>query len=440
MAQNAPSPGLTAVYRRATQLWKRHRHLNWAMADQGMVSAVNFLTGLLLARYLGLAEFGRYTLAWMAVEFLQSVQHSLVIAPMMSIGPKTDAERRRFYFGAVFSSQAIFTVLSVSLFVASFDLLTDVKPEWKLDGLLLPLTVAAFASQAQNFVRRYLFTCNRGEVAFFNDFVRYGGQISVLIALFLTTKLDAGDCLLIVASLSAASAVIGGFSFEAVGVRAGVFRETIRQHWDFAKWLMSSEIFRWASGNLFILVSGALLGPVAVGAIRAAQNLVGLCHVLLLGLENVIPVRAARTFHERGAEALLDLIKRVGLWGALVVGGIVLVAAVAPEFWLHLFYGSEYADYGNLVQWWAAVYFVGFFNLPAMFGLRAIESTQAIFAARFSSAVFTALAVYPLVAFLGVDGVMIGNLCVVMLMSGVLYRNLFRRLSVRCPEAESAGL
>ncbi len=52
------------------QFLTRYRHVNWALADQVMVSGVNFLTGILLARGLGIEEFGRFTLAWMVVLFV----------------------------------------------------------------------------------------------------------------------------------------------------------------------------------------------------------------------------------------------------------------------------------------------------------------------------------------------------------------------------------
>jgi hypothetical protein len=42
------------------QLLKRYRHVNWALADQAMLSGVNFLTVVLLARALGIEEFGRF--------------------------------------------------------------------------------------------------------------------------------------------------------------------------------------------------------------------------------------------------------------------------------------------------------------------------------------------------------------------------------------------
>ena len=48
----------------AVRLLTRYSQVNWALVDQTMVSGVNFLTGILLARYLGISEriaarFGR---------------------------------------------------------------------------------------------------------------------------------------------------------------------------------------------------------------------------------------------------------------------------------------------------------------------------------------------------------------------------------------------
>ena len=37
----------------AARFLSRYSHINWALADQTMVSGINFLTGILLARFLG---------------------------------------------------------------------------------------------------------------------------------------------------------------------------------------------------------------------------------------------------------------------------------------------------------------------------------------------------------------------------------------------------
>ena len=86
---------------------RRHSHTNWALADQSVVSGANFLTGIILARGLGVAEFGRFSLLWLVVLFVQGIQYNGIVVAMMSIGPKQDAHQRPTYYGGVFLQQAI---------------------------------------------------------------------------------------------------------------------------------------------------------------------------------------------------------------------------------------------------------------------------------------------------------------------------------------------
>ena len=59
--------------------------LNCALFDQAMVSRVYFATDLLRAQFLGIEEFGRYTLGWFAVLFVKNTQHATIISPKMTL-------------------------------------------------------------------------------------------------------------------------------------------------------------------------------------------------------------------------------------------------------------------------------------------------------------------------------------------------------------------
>ena len=54
------------IGRRISAQLAKLRTVNWAFADQVVVSGANFITGLILARGLGLEGFGVFTLAWTA--------------------------------------------------------------------------------------------------------------------------------------------------------------------------------------------------------------------------------------------------------------------------------------------------------------------------------------------------------------------------------------
>ena len=171
---------------------------------------------------------------------------------------------------------------------------------------------------------------------------------------------------------------------------------------------------QWTTDNLFIIVAGALLGASAVGALRAAQNLVGVIGILFLGLENIVLVQAARHFHIGGKEPLCHYLKRVALFGGGAAVAISTVLAIAPDLWLRLVFGTEYQGYGYLVQGYAAIYVLIFLSLPISAGLKAIEEARTIFLSQKWAGIFSVFAAYPMAKHFGLAGV-VGGLATVIL-------------------------
>ncbi len=155
-----------------------------------------------------------------------------------------------------------------------------------------------------------------------------------------------------------------------------------------------------------------MLGASAVGAVKAAQNLMGPTHILFQGLENIVPIRAARIYHEGGRSALSRYLKRVIVTSGIVTLVAALIVAIAPEFWLNVVFGTQYSGYGFLLQWYALIYLLVFIGVPLGSGLRACEETQTIFRSYVWMTLFSLLATYPAVKFMALNGVMIGILIV----------------------------
>src|SRR6185312_6934673 len=70
----------------------------WLISDQVLVSAFNFLTSAVLARMLGIHAFGIYSIFYIILLYLSTIQQSLIIAPMMTLGPQFDGPAPRAEF------------------------------------------------------------------------------------------------------------------------------------------------------------------------------------------------------------------------------------------------------------------------------------------------------------------------------------------------------
>ena len=97
------------------RILSRLGHIHWALIDQAEVSGANFFSSVVLARILGIAEFGRVALAWAIVLFIQSIQQAAINTAMISMGPKQDPLTASSYYGAVFLQQSILAVFNALL-------------------------------------------------------------------------------------------------------------------------------------------------------------------------------------------------------------------------------------------------------------------------------------------------------------------------------------
>ena len=294
---------------------RRYSHINWALADQAIVSGVNFITGLLIARFLGIEEFGVFTLVWMAVLFVSSIQMAMISAPMMTIGPKQNDDERPSYYGAVVMQQVIFSTLTSLLLwigVAYSDL---VNPQWNVAHLAMPLAMALFFFQNQDFLRRLFFTEKQPLLAFISDVVSYLGRIMVLVLLFLYATLTTANVLWIIAISSALALMVGFTKIKMLTFDSNQLVPVFKHHWVLSKWMTASAVMQWTSAQYFILAAGSLLGPVAVGALKAAQNIIGISNILFQGLENIVPANASRNFKVNGVKGLKLYLAKVSLFG-----------------------------------------------------------------------------------------------------------------------------
>jgi O-antigen/teichoic acid export membrane protein len=223
----------------------------------------------------------------------------------------------------------------------------------------------------------------------------------------------------------AASFLVGGLVGLA-NARLSVTRVSARdlarhvvEHSRHSGWMVGAALLQWSSGNYFLIAAGAVLGTATSGAIRAAQNLMGVTHVMFLALENVLPGRMARAWSEEGTSGL----RRVYGKSLVAVVGSTLsfcaVVAIAPGRLIETVYGSGMRGYAPLLWWFAAMYPLVALGTVQRFALRALLVTRPFFLSYAAMSAISLLTAFPLVRGLGATGAMMGLL--VTQLAGVAY-------------------
>jgi O-antigen/teichoic acid export membrane protein len=181
------------------------------------------------------------------------------------------------------------------------------------------------------------------------------------------------------------------------------------------------------STNFIALLAPVFYGPAATGALRASQNIVAVTHIWILGLDNVMPAEAAHRLHQSGIAAMSRYLRNMTLrWGGLTAA-FALVVGIVPQFWLRLFYGSQFAGYGAVLRMYCLLYLLVFIGGPIRAGLQALEYTAPFVWAQAGATAFALLVGIPLTRKLGLQGVMIGTIATSLILQGTLARALIRR-------------
>jgi O-antigen/teichoic acid export membrane protein len=392
----------------------------WALGDQAIVSATNFLTNLMLARFMGLREFGIFVLAWMSVLFVNSLQTALIIAPMMSIGPKQEEKDRPSYFGAVVFQELVLVSACFVLVFVAVKTSSSLFHHPELEQLALPLAVSAFAYQMQDFIRRYFFAVRQSRRALVDDALSYLTQLPILFFLHRVGHLNSATALWVMAGTSIVGMVAGWFWVERFEFHWDWIRGISARHWRVSRWLTASALLQWISGNLFLLAAPVYYGAAAAGVLKASQNLMGVTHIWFQGLDNVVPVETARRLREGGVHEMLAYTRSIlAKWGGLTLF-FGIVVAVAPGFWLRLMYGPEMVQYGYVLRLYGLFYVVVFLGGPLRAGLQALEFTVPIFWSYSAMSACAFAFAFPMAKWLGLSGTMLGLVASQMVFQAIL--------------------
>lgn len=391
-----------------------------ALIDQALVSGTNFITNVILARALGLRDYGVFALAWMAVLFVNSLQWAFIVSPMMSVGPKQEPAERPLYYGAVMLQGVAFAVICAAAVFGAVHISVARFPRWDVRGLGAPLAFATLTYLLQDFVRRYLFSTRQSKLALASDAISYLTQLPIIMLMAHGKHFSSQAALWVIAATSLAGFAAGCYWFEPIRLQFNSVREVFWRHWNISRWLAPSAFMQWSSGNLFVMAAPIYYGAAAAGILRASQNIVGVAHIWFLGLDNVVPAEAARRMHSHGLDAFFRYIKQViWRWG-LITLIFVSVVAIRPGLWLKLVYGAKYAGYGHVLQLYALMYLLVFFAGPLRAGLQAMEYTAPIFWSYLVMTVFSILCAGPFAKHLGLTGVMLGMIAINIIFQGII--------------------
>ncbi|MGC2210406.1 MAG: hypothetical protein WA532_09885 [Candidatus Korobacteraceae bacterium] len=308
-----------------------------ALADQIMVSGSNFVAGIILVRGLGLVEFGKYSVAYLLLLYANSLQMSFITSPMLSLAPLMPVRERRQFVNGMLTLQLLASLLLFVTFALAGTASCFFTTFYSLPCVLVfALCVGSF--QLQDWVRRYYFLCNKKRLAIASDFISYGVQLALLLALW-----RAGGLTLVRTFMVMAVTSLAGFALGPVTDRIRPATQHLLETWARCKVLSRDLLIanqvRWFGVQGVLLMGTGIVGVAAAGGLRAASNLAGPMYLLLLACENVVPIHIAELLQTKGAASACEFVKHGILATTVSFSLLILPLSIFGRTILRLLYG-----------------------------------------------------------------------------------------------------
>jgi O-antigen/teichoic acid export membrane protein len=288
------------------------KRLSWGLGDQAVSSMTNFVVGLVVARELGVAGFGVFSLAWVTYGVVLNVSRGLATDPLVVRFSDASTEDWR-----AATSRAAGTAIAVGVAFGVLSALAGLVIGGDIGNAFVALAVVAPGMLLQDSWRFAFFASGQGHKAFLNDSV----WAVTMIPLLLLAGLH-GEVWTFVLAWGAASLLAAGCGWLQSGIVPHFTGVTgwLRQHRELGTRYLVENVSNSGASQLRMYGLGAIAGLSAVGAIRGAELLLGPFLALLMGLNLVAVPEAARVL--RRAPSKLARF-------CLVLGGGQAVAAAA---------------------------------------------------------------------------------------------------------------
>jgi O-antigen/teichoic acid export membrane protein len=397
------------------------------LLEQSVFSGTGFMINIALVKLLGLEQYGILASLIIFSHLLLSISQALVIQPMQVHISKAKAlySYRFILLGLQLSLILFYLIVIMGISLADFTSVGFGRAP------LLPFTLYLATFILYDFYRKYFLATGRVTTALIIGMIYSASTISLLL---LTLSNQSTETLttylyVLMAGYLPALTVASVVYCQALALPGkDTLIKYLKIHLIDGQWLLYAAVVQWFSGNLYVMMSGLLIGIEALGVLRFIQSLFGLINILLQTIENYVLPQLSRAYQVSLQHSYQAFQKSLGAYQLAILGGLALLFFFAEEV-LRLAGSAEFVPYAYVLRGMVFLYVIIIVAYPIRLLIRITELNKSYFAAYLISFLFSLLSYQFLLTHFGVTGAVLGLIINQLILQAtwliVLHKNQF---------------
>ena len=406
--------------------------------DQGLFAISNFALSLLLARWLGAADYGAFSVAYSLFLVAGNVHTGLLTEPLLVLGSSKPPAEQGGYIGLVVVGHWHLGLALGVLGIAAGGVLLLLGSSAAVP--MIALGLAGPCILYQWLLRRACYVRLQPGLAVSGGVVYLSLVLAGAFGIRATIGLSAASAF---ALMGVASLVAGAWMARGLAARppADDRRRRLalaaREHWGYGRWAVAAGFLAWVPANAFYLLLPFWGGLEATASLRSLMNLIlplthGFAALGLLATPLFVRLRDGPGFRR------LVLVACMGCSAAAAACWLLL--ATRGAWLMDVLYDGRYVEHAPLL--WIVGALPMAYGATALLGaaLRALERPDRLFWAFAAATVVTATAGVLLVSSSGIGGAAVGRLLAAVSVPLVAAWALERALAERVAAAGVASV
>ncbi len=407
------------------------------MVDQCVASASNFSVGIVVARITGPAGLGAFALAYTVWILVTTLHRSMITDPMAIMGD-IRGEERDHYIRRGFAADVTLGAMAACV-IAAMGMVFLAAGQHTFGIGLLSVAPWIVVLDLQDYWRWIGFMMGQPRKSLMNDLLFNTVQALAFGTVFL---LGLHSVFAVVSAWGLGAAVAAAYGLRQFSVRPSVRggRAYLWSRWPTSRWLASERGASWGAVQLYLIVAGAILGPAALGGIKAAQGLVmGPTTLVINGAGSFGLPEATRQLAERGWKGMIRVTRFVTAAGVSMAALCAVAVLFAAPTLMRVLYGPAFVPYAPSARLFAIAVAISAFGVGPMLTLTATRRIVPLFIVQLARMVLVVTLTFLLAKANGPTGVATVNLvgCAVTLVAMWVIQSRARR-SVEAAQAPPA--